>query len=74
MFEPRRQPPYGPRRARGLDATNLCLLFAAALATLPWLFAPDAPDTTGAQPVPRNATKAVAARVITATTNPGAAT
>ena len=71
MFEPRLQPPHGPRRARRLDATNVCLLLAAVLATLPWLFAA---DTTGAQPAPRNAAKAVATRVITATTNPGAAT
>ena len=72
MTEPRRQqPPHGPRRVRGLDATNLCLLFAAALACLPWLFAP---DTTGAQPAPRNAAKAVAARVTAVATNQGAAT
>ena len=71
MFELRCQLPLGPRRARRLDATSLCLLLAAVLATLPWLFAADA---TGAQPAPRNAAKAVAARVITATTNPGAAT
>lgn len=71
MTEPRRQPPHGPRRARRLDATNLCLLFAAALATLPWLFAP---DTTGAQPAPRNAAKAVAAPVVTVATNNGVAT
>ena len=70
MTQPRRrQPPQAPRRAPGLDATNLCLLFAAVLATLPWLFATDA---TGAQPAPRNAAKAVAARVVTVAKNPGA--
>ncbi len=41
MTQPR-QPADRPRRIRGLDATNLCLLFAAARATLPWLFASDA--------------------------------
>ena len=71
MFELRRPLPFEPRRARGLDATNLCLLLAAVLATLPWLFAPDA---SGAQPAPRNAAKAVAARVNTIAMNPGAAT
>ena len=72
MTEPRRQhPPHEPRRVRDLDATNLCLLFAAVLATLPWLFATDA---TGAQPAPRNAAKAVAARVVTVAKNLGAIT
>jgi hypothetical protein len=72
MTKPRRQQrPHAPRRVRRLDTTNLCLLFAAALACLPWLFAS---DTTDAQPAPRNAAKAVAARVISLATNHGAAT
>lgn len=70
MFELRRQPHHGPRRTRGLDATNLCLLFAAALATLPWLFAPNA----GPQPAAAAAAKAPAAPAITAATNNGVAT
>ena len=71
MTEPRRQSSNKPRHVRGLDSTNLCLMLAAVLATLPWLFAP---DSTGAQPAPRNAAKAVVARVSTAVVNLGAAT
>jgi hypothetical protein len=71
MAEPRRRPPHGPRRVRRLDTTNLCLLFAAALACLPWLFAS---DTTDAQSPPRNAAKAVAVGLISPATNHGAAT
>ena len=35
---PRRTPAQPPVRGRRIDAANLCLLFAAALATLPWIF------------------------------------
>ena len=57
MIQPR-QPADRPRRVRGLDATNLCLLFAAALATLPWLFAPDA-GTSSASRAPAKAVTVV---------------
>ncbi|MEO8058222.1 MAG: hypothetical protein ABI671_07830 [Burkholderiales bacterium] len=71
MFEPRLPPHNDPRRTRGLGATHLCLLFAAVLTMLPWLFAPDA---GGAWPEPSNTAKAVSARVISAATNRGATT
>lgn len=64
------QPGHRPRRARRLDLTNLCLLFAAALATLPWLFAPD----SGTLPAPRAAANAATAPVVTVATNNGVAT
>jgi len=71
MTESRRQqPPDRPRRARGLDATNLCLLFAAVLASLPWLLA----SSLGTPPAARAAAKAVSAPVITIATNNGVAT
>ena len=71
MTEARRQqPPHAPRRTRGLDATNLCLLFAAVLATLPWLFAPNA----GPQPAAGVAAKSVSAPTISVATNNGVAT
>lgn len=71
MTEPRRQQPsHEPRRVRVLDATNLCLLFAAVLATLPWLFAPN----TGPQPAAGTTAKAVSAPVITVATNNEVAT
>lgn len=50
MTQPR-HPADPPRRVRGIDKTNLCLLIAAALATLPWLFAPD----SSVPPAPRPA-------------------
>jgi hypothetical protein len=71
MTEPRRQqPPHEPRRARVLDATNLCLLLAAVLATLPWLFAPN----SGPQTAAGSAAKAVSAPTISVATNNGVAT
>jgi hypothetical protein len=71
MNEPRRRPPlHRPRRPRGLDVTNLCLLIAAVLATLPWLFAPG----TSAQPTPRAAVKAVSVLHINVAMNHGVST
>ncbi len=71
MNEPRRRPPlHRPRRVRGLDVTNLCLLIAAVLATLPWLFAPG----TSAQPTPRAIVKAVSGPLTTVATNQGVST
>jgi hypothetical protein len=64
----RRRSTRRPRRARGFDVTNLCLVLAAVLAALPWLFPPSAETP----PAPRNAAEAVAARGITVATNHGA--
>lgn len=68
MTEPRRRRSRNPRRLRGFDVINLCLVLAAVLAAVPWLFRPN----TDTQPAPRNAAEAVAARGHTVATNQGA--
>jgi hypothetical protein len=40
MTSTRESPDTPPHRARGVAITNACLLFAAALGVLPWVFAP----------------------------------
>lgn len=55
MTQPR-HPADPPRRARGIDKTNLCLLIAAALAMLPWLFAPDSSGSPAPRPAATVAT------------------
>lgn len=61
----RRRSTRRSRRVRGFDVTNLCLVLAAVLAALPWLF----PPNSEAWPAARNAAQAVADPRITIATN-----